>query len=147
MKKLLFLALVVALSSTAFAQSNTKTEKIRKLLEVTGSGKLGIQVINNIVDMYKQSYSEVQQTFWEEFRKEANTDDLVNLIIPIYEKFYTEEEITQLIAFYESPLGKKVVQTLPGIMQESMKVGEAWGKQISERIAKKLIAEGFMKEG
>lgn len=103
--------------------------------------------MDNIVDMYKQSYSEVQQTFWEEFRKEVNMEDLQNLIVPIYEKYYTEEELTQLIAFYESPLGRKVVQSLPPIMQESMKVGEVWGKAMGERIFKRLVEKGYIKEG
>ena len=96
MKKLLLLLFVVALSVTSSAQSNTKTEKVRKLLKVTGSTSLSKQMIDNIVEMYKQSYSDVQQTFWEEFRKEANVEELQNQIIPIYEKYYTEEELTQL---------------------------------------------------
>lgn len=147
MKKLLLFAFVVVLSSTSFAQTTPKSQKVRKLLEVTGSANLSKQMIDNIVEMYKQSYSDVQQTFWEEFRKEANMEELQNLIIPIYEKYYTEEELTQLIAFYESPLGRKVVQTLPQVMQESMKVGEAWGKAMGERIYKKLVEKGYVKEG
>lgn len=147
MKKLLLLIFVATLSATSFAQTNTKTEKIRKLLEVTGSSKLGMQVLDNIVDMYKRSYAQVDHTFWDEFRKEINAGELVNLVIPIYDKFYTEQELTQLITFYESPLGKKVVQTLPGIMQESMRAGEEWGKQIGEKVVKRLIAEGYTKEG
>lgn len=147
MKKLLLLLFVVALSATSFAQSNTKTEKVRKLLEVTGSTSLSKQMIDNIVEMYRQSYSDVQQTFWEEFRKEANAEELQSQIIPIYEKYYTEEELTQLIAFYESPLGRKVVQSLPQILQESMKVGEVWGKALGERVYKKLVEKGYVKEG
>ena len=147
MKKLLLLLFVVALSATSSAQSNTKTEKVRKLLEVTGSTSLSKQMIDNIVEMYKQSYSDVQQTFWEEFRKEANAEELQSQIIPIYEKYYTEEELTQLIAFYESPLGRKVVQSLPQILQESMKVGEVWGKVLGERVYKKLVEKGYVKEG
>lgn len=147
MKKLLLLLFVVALSVTSSAQSNTKTEKVRKLLEVTGSTSLSKQMIDNIVEMYKQSYSDVQQTFWEEFRKEANAEELQSQIIPIYEKYYTEEELTQLIAFYESPLGRKVVQSLPQILQESMKVGEVWGKVLGERVYKKLVEKGYVKEG
>lgn len=147
MKKLLLFAFVVVLSSTSFAQTTPKSQTVRKLLEVTGSANLNKQMIDNIVEMYKGSYSDVQQTFWEEFRKEANMEELQNLIIPIYEKYYTEEELTQLIAFYESPLGRKLIQSLPQVMQESMKVGEAWGKAMGERIYKKLVEKGYVKEG
>lgn len=143
MKKLLLLALVVALSSTAFAQSNTKTEKIRKLLVVSGTGELSMQAMKTMVDMYKQSYTHVDQSFWDEFLKEANANTLINLLIPIYDKYYSEEDVTKLIAFYESPIGQKMVKALPGITQESMMAGQEWGKLLSEKVVNRLKEKGY----
>ena len=36
-------------------------------------------------------------------------------LICIYDKHFSEEELQQLVAFYESPLGKKVASVLPEI--------------------------------
>ena len=146
MKKLLFLVFIVALSSTSFAQTNTspKTEKIKKLLVVSGTGELGIQAMKNMVTMFRQSYGNVNEEFWNEFMKEASADELIELMIPIYDKYYTEEDITQLIAFYQSPLGKKMVQVLPGINQESMAAGQEWGKKLGEKVVNRLKEKGYV---
>lgn len=144
MKKLLLILCVVVLSSTSFAQTNTKTEKLKKLLVVSGTGELGIQAMKNMVSIFKQSYGNVGDEFWNEFLKEVSADELIGLLVPIYDKYYTEEDVTQLIAFYQSPLGKKMVQVLPGINQESMVAGQEWGKRLSEKVVNRLKEKGYV---
>lgn len=146
MKKLLLLAFVVVFSSTSFAQTttNTKTEKIKKLLVVSGTGELGVQAMKNMVTMFKQSYSNVNDEFWNEFMIEVSADELIELLIPIYDKHYTEEDVAQLIVFYQSPLGKKMVQVMPGISQESMAAGQEWGKKMGEKVVNRLKEKGYV---
>lgn len=40
-------------------------------------------------------------------------------IYPLYDKFYSEQELRDLIAFYRTPTGQKVVDTLPALLTES----------------------------
>lgn len=72
MKKFTLTLLIGILSVTAFAQTTTasKTEKIKQLLEITGSAKLGAQVAKNMMNVFQQSYTNVDKKFWEEFEKE-----------------------------------------------------------------------------
>lgn len=138
MKKSLLILSFCVLSISANAQSTSKSQKINQLLELTGSGKMGIQVMNQMMNSFRNSYSKVNEEFWEDFKKEVKAEDLTNMIIPIYDKHYTESDIDQLIAFYNSPIGKKMISTMPQVMQESMIAGQAWGKQISEKIQAKI---------
>lgn len=138
MKKSLLILSFCVVSLSANAQTTSKSQKINQLLEITGSGKLGIQVMNQMMSSFKTSYSKVNEQFWEDFKNEIKAEDLENMIIPIYDKYYTESDIDQLIAFYNSPIGKKMIATMPQVMQESMIAGQAWGKQISEKIQAKL---------
>ena len=66
-------------------------------------------------------------------------------MVPIYDKYYTEEEINQIIAFYNSPVGKKMISTMPLVMQESMAAGQAWGKQLAAKVAQELKENGYEK--
>ena len=84
MKTLATSILFCALSFTVFAQSTTKTEKIKKMLELTGSANLGVQVAKKMITTFKQSYSSVGDAFWDDFEREIKAEDLMNLIIPIY---------------------------------------------------------------
>ncbi|HEX8091468.1 MAG TPA: DUF2059 domain-containing protein, partial [Blastocatellia bacterium] len=42
------------------------------------------------------------------------------LFYPIYNKFYTEEDLKALTAFYKSPVGQKSLELMPQLMAESM---------------------------
>ena len=72
------------------AQSNSKQEKIQQMLELTRAGKLGIQVMNQMMTNFKSTYPKVDQEFWNDFKKEVKADDIVNLMIPIYDKHYLQ---------------------------------------------------------
>lgn len=70
--------------------------------------------------------------------KEVRTEELVDLIVPVYDRNLSQDDVKELIRFYESQAGKKFVAGLPKITQESMVVGEKWGRQLAERVMKKL---------
>jgi len=146
MKKSLLILSFCILSLSVNAQNNSKTEKIKQLLELTGSGKMGIQVMNQMMDSFQKSFTNVPQEFWDECKKEMKSEDISNMIIPIYEKYYTETDINQLITFYNSPIGKKMIATMPQITQESMTAGQAWGKQIGQRVLAQLKEKGYLKK-
>jgi hypothetical protein len=140
--------ILVALSLsilTASAQDTTKTRHIRTLMNTMGTGKLGIQVIGSMIEQYKKLFPDVDPQFWDDFMKEIKPDDLVNLVIPIYDKYFTDEDIQQLTAFYETPVGRKMVEKLPLITQESMTVGSQWGQELAQKIMERLKAKGYIK--
>jgi hypothetical protein len=76
----------------------------------------------------------------------VKAEDLVNLIIPIYDRNFTDEEVKQLIIFYSSPVGKKILEKMPPIMQECMQVGKNWGADLYEKVAARLKQKGYTKE-
>ncbi len=66
---------------------------------------------------------------------------MIDLILPIYSKHFTLEELEQLIAFNRTPLGQKVIAEMPMVMKESMSAGQEWGRQLGERAYRKAEAE------
>lgn len=146
MKNYILILLFSSFLFSAAAQTPAKTEKIKTLLDVTGSGKLGVQMATQMIDMFKENYSNVDQKFWDGFIKEIKAEDLINLIIPIYDKYYTEEDLDKIIAFYKTPIGKKMVETLPMISKESMAAGQTWGKQLGEKVVLQLKEKGYLKD-
>ena len=145
MKKYLILVLLCVSGAAGFSQSSSKIENIKKLLDLTGSGKMGAQVAQTMISSFRESYSDVPDEYWESVKKEISADDIVALIIPIYDKYYTEEDIQQLTEFYQSPIGKKVISTTPLIVQESMSAGKIWGENIGKKVMEKLKHDGYIK--
>ena len=148
---LIVLGLLIA--NISFAQTNdSKTvvvdefsNDIYRLLELTGSAKLGIQVMGQMVTSYKQAMPNVPDEFWTEFMSEVDEKSLINLIIPIYKKHYTPADVKAIIAFYETPIGKKTISVLPKITSDSMTAGRSWGLKIGKKVQNKLIEKGYSK--
>ena len=112
---------------------------------MTGSGKLGVQVMNNMISSFKVKLPNVPTEFWDEIGKEVNPEGLIELVAPIYAKYYTDDEIVKLLEFYKSPLGKKVIANMPLITQDSYQIGEEWGRKIGERVERRLKEKGYLK--
>lgn len=144
MKKLLLALLFLGALHTVTAQApSSKDKKIKELLEISGSGKLGVQVANQMLTSFKSQYSLVPEEFWDKMKSKIKADDLIALVAPLYSKHFTEPEIEQLIAFYKTPIGQKTIQVMPLLAQESMQAGQEWGQKLGAQIAQELLDGGY----
>jgi hypothetical protein len=115
-----------------------KRQDIRKLLEVTGSAKLGQQVLAQMVETFRSTNPKVPDAFWDQTLKEFDSATMIDLVVPVYEKHLTHADVKGMLAFYESPLGQKLIEVTPVITQECMQAGQQWGLEIAQRIQKRL---------
>jgi uncharacterized protein len=125
---------------------SAKEKDIRRLLQLTGAAALGAQVMSQMLDTFKTTMPNVPANFWTELSKELNPDELVERVIPVYDKQLTGPEIKDLIQFYETPTGKKLIKVMPAITQESMAIGKEWGRAIGEKVMRKLQQKGLDKQ-
>lgn len=128
------------------AFSQTKEENIKTLIIMSGSGDLGMQVIDALLPQFSQMLPDVPNEYWTKFRNKIEVNELIEMIIPIYAKYYTDDDIKQLIEFYKSEIGQKMIKLSPLMMQESMSAGQEWGKKIGEELIKELIKDGYISE-
>jgi uncharacterized protein len=126
-------------------EDTEKTNNIKKLLDVTGSRNLSRKIVTQLINGLKAEYPQVPGKFWDAFMSEINPDKMVDEYIPIYSKYFTNQEIKEIIAFYETPLGKKTLSVIPQISQESTAIGIKYGRQAAERALEKLKAEGYLR--
>jgi hypothetical protein len=59
----------------------------------------------------------------------------------IYASRFTEQELKEALAFYKSPLGRKLLTQEPAIIDQSMKDAQAWANRVSEEVIGKFRAE------
>jgi hypothetical protein len=146
MRKLLLFLIFITEISTFGIYGQTKNDDILKLLKISGSGKLAEQIMDAMIPQIQQLVPDIPDTFWIKFKEKLNVDDLLYSCIPAYNKYYTHDEIKQLITFYESSLGKRSVEVTPFLMQETMAVGQKWGEKLGQDIINELISEGYVKD-
>lgn len=59
-------------------------------------------------------------------------DEMVDAVVPIYQKHLTKSDLEAVIAFYSSPPGQKILKELPQIMAEAMQAGGEIGRRAFE---------------
>jgi hypothetical protein len=118
-----------------------KRQEIETMLRLTGMEKLVNQMKVQMIAGLRSNMDGMSDVFWEKFSAKMDAKTLIDKIIPLYDKYYTVEDLRAVNAFYSSPAGQKVLSTLPQLMQESMKVGQEWGREIGEQAAAEAAAE------
>lgn len=60
---------------------------------------------------------------------------------PLYSKFFSEKELADMVTFYKSPTGQKLVEQMPNLMLESFKITEEKFLPRIQKIAEEIIQE------
>ena len=122
------------LTVPAICHAETADRKsIEELLVLTGAANMGEQVLAQMLPAIKQAMARAPEAFWAEFKAEADVNELMNLIIPIYQKYLTKEDVVSLNKFYQSDIGQKMIKQQPLIMRETVQVSQAWGRAAGQR--------------
>lgn len=146
-KTVLTLALVSVLSFNAFAQADGEYGKtLKKMFEVSGTEVSFQMAIKQMFSMYRQQSPSIDADIWADLEKEfskTSLNDLTEMLVPVYSKYLSVDDLQELIQFYETPIGKKFAKSNPLILQESMQVGQEWGLKIGQDFQRKLEEKGY----
>ena len=157
MKRYFAIILLFIFSASAFAQNLTdeltaqKRDDIKKLMVITGATQIAGQMAESILQTFMKSLKQLRPEVPDQAVTVMN-DELVALFkekmeapgglvdqqIPIYNKYFTHSEIKGLLAFYQTDLGRKIVEVLPKVTGESMATGQEWGKGLGPEIVQRL---------
>lgn len=137
-----------------FAQSNidpAKEKDIRRLMDITGSSSLAMQMMSEMEKNIKPlmtnalppgDYREkLVDLFFAKFQQKADPEKLIALAVPIYDRYFSREEIRGLIEFYDTPLGHKAVSVLPKLMADLQTEGRNWGGQLGRESMAEVLNE------
>jgi len=133
MKKAILLSAVLFIAASAVF-SQTKQESIRELIHLTQTDSMMEKVYKSIMptimkqistemkdssalDMTKELMNSMMQS-GKEISKKIMDEDVAG----IYEKYYTEKEIQDLVTFYKSSTGRKVIEKAPEMQGEIMTI-------------------------
>ncbi len=93
-------------------------------------------MLPNLKDQYPDVPEEIFNDVANRLKKEMKTR-MSHSIAEVYSKYFTIDEVRQLIGFYKTPIGKKLSQSLPEMTPQLYKKGEEIGRSVVE----KYIAE------
>lgn len=128
-----------------------KAADIRRLLDLVGTKDLMAQSLGGSIQGIKPlltsalpvgAYREkLVELFFAKFQSKMNLDEFMNMAIPTYDKYFTHEEIKAMIAFYQTPVGRKAMSVLPQISNELREAGSKWGQELGRVSMAEVLSE------
>jgi len=136
-----------ALDATGKIDS-AKEADIRQLMDVTGAKDLGQQLMEAGIAQFRASVTESQpdnprakqfaDAFAQRFQKHFDPRTLTEMVIPIYDKHLSNEDLKQLLAYYQSPFGQRMLKVLPEVARESQAAGFKLGQKAAQDAMEEL---------
>jgi hypothetical protein len=59
----------------------------------------------------------------------------------LYAQRFTEAELKQIVTFYRSPLGKKLLTDEPALMDQGFRQAQNWANRLSEQVIARFREE------
>ncbi len=131
MKKALLIFALVLTAQFMNAQVAALKADVIKVISMSGSDAQIKTVKNQILKMIP---AEKQADFLKDF--DATLPSLYDKLAKIYMEVYTPEDIKAMIAFYESPVGKKIQSKSGELAEKSIAAGQEWGQEFGVLMAK-----------
>jgi hypothetical protein len=138
-------------SQARVQEQRTKQEDIRRLLALTGAANLATQFMDTMEKDVRplvtnalppgEYRDQLVQLFFDKFHSKLDSGQLIDLVVPIYDKYYSDDEVKQLIQLYQTPIGQKMLAVLPKITKESQEAGENWGQALGRECMQEVLAE------
>lgn len=141
MKRILVLTiLILAMGGYAAAQQNpadapATKEDIEKYLQVMHSREMMTKMVDAMSkpmhQMVHEQYLKDKDRLPPDFEARMNKmmddmyksfpwDDMLDAMVPVYQKHFTKADVNTLVAFYSTPTGQKLIQDTPAIMADVM---------------------------
>ena len=122
----------------------------RELVELKGGSQMFDPVVIGIVERTKaalvqtspqlsKDLNDVGMQLRNEFGPRRN--ELVAEAAKFYAQRFSEQELKELVAFYKSPIGKKMTVQEPQVLDETFSYIQQWGPRVSEEVMNRFRAE------
>lgn len=146
MKRSIFLILILGISLNCFSAPASR-ETVEELFKVTQAQKMMDSVYGQMDGIFKQTVEGMNVTeekkpildsFFAKYntliKEEMSWEKLKVPMAEAYSNVYTEEEVKDIIKFYKSPAGQKMLAKMPELMQASMGIVQNLMKNMMPKI-------------
>ena len=138
----------------ASAQELTKEKKIERILDLTNANAIIDQLFNQMKTMtasmlpkdatpeQSAKAQEMQAKILDLVKARISWDKLRPAYVQVYSETFSDDEITGILAFYETPTGRAMLAKTPTLISKSMRVVQAQMGDLTpeiERITKESL--------
>ncbi|WP_051356305.1 DUF2059 domain-containing protein [Azorhizobium doebereinerae] len=146
----------------AFAQSvatpptASQMQVARQLVEANGEARAFDGVIPNLLDGAALGFLQTNPDLAKQLRDtalalrpefEKRKGEIIDILATAYAQRFTEQELKDALAFFSTPVGKKLVTDRTQIVQQAVTSIQAWGGKVNadamNRIREEMKKQGY----
>lgn len=105
---------------------------------INGNPKLTGEQKRKELDKLTQEMPKITAAMSQLMNDPTVATEMIAEMGPLYARHFTLDEIREMTAFYRSPLGAKILTTMPAVMNESMALGQKVMVPRVERMMRQL---------
>ncbi len=117
-----------------------KEAGIRRLLELSGSSARARQSVDQVMGQLRPALARslpagergktIADAFLEKVGARLKPETLIDTMVPIYDRYFSAEDINGLAEFFASPLGQRMVGVMQQVQEESFAAGNSLGEKV-----------------
>lgn len=143
---------LVTFSPLAHAQqpSAAAISSAKELISITGATTLFSPLIAGVVEQAKVLFLQQNPALSKDLNEIATRmradlqprfTELTDEVARLYAQNFTEQELKEILAFYKTPAGKKLLTAQPQVVDASMKFAQDWANKLSDQVIAKMRDE------
>jgi hypothetical protein len=145
---------LIAMAASTHAQPNQPSANAvkiaREILDLKKSVDLFGSMVPGVIERVKGMLVQTNPTLGKDLDAVAaglrrtfapRTADLMNNIARLYASRFTETELKEIVAFYRTPTGKKVIAFEPDVFEDAVADLKVWQEKFSEEVFARFRAE------
>jgi len=146
-------AAMLAFGNVAFAQSKPSAESLetaKQIIAIKGGDNLFGPLIPGMIEQGKAMFDQQNPALGKDLAIVAaklrtelapRMAEVNNEVAKAYASHFNEAELKEMLTFYKSPLGRKMISDEPKALQESMLFAQEWSRKFSGEVLSSIRAE------
>jgi uncharacterized protein len=150
------LGLAILLSAAGAALVNAQEPSAgsvamaREMLVLKGGNTFFERLVPGVIESAKNSFIPTNPQFGKPLDEVADglqkelaskSGEIVTDVARIYAQHFSDQELKEILAFYKTPTGKKMLAEEPQVINESMKYAQNWANDLYEKVLGRFRTE------
>jgi hypothetical protein len=154
MRYFTFSVLLALIAAMAFAGDLSREAKVERILDATNAKAAQEQMMAQMKQMAAQQMSaslsaeqkakaaDFQNRMFDIISNRMSWEKTRPMIVKVWGETFTDQELDGMLAFYESPSGRAMVQKMPSVVMKMMQQVQSIMGDIQPEIEKMLKEQG-----
>ena len=141
---------VLSATPQAFAADAAGVATAKQILGLTGGLDAFNPLVAGVIEQARLFYLQQNPAFGKDLNEitvkmrkdlQPRLSELTDAIAKQYADAFSEQEMKEILAFYQSPVGKKVIATQASLSNSAMQFAQDWANKLSEEVTGKMRDE------